>query len=91
MDITAYPPRVRAGQTSKISWRATNVPGASPSCTVSGPGMTTVNVAAGATPTCAIPNSSATPVINSQSTYTITCAGVSKPVVVNVIPKFVDF
>jgi hypothetical protein len=89
--ITAAPNRVRAGQPSTIAWTATNVPGASPSCTISGPGMATQTIPAGTSPTCAIPNSSATPTINGQSVYTITCGGVSKTVTVNVIPKFVNF
>ncbi|MDB4992299.1 MAG: hypothetical protein JWL75_544 [Parcubacteria group bacterium] len=88
--IAAAPGRVRVGQTSTISWTATNVPGASPTCTVSGPGVSQ-SIPAGGTPTCAIPNGSASPTINTQSTYTITCAGISKSVTVNVIPKFIEF
>jgi hypothetical protein len=90
MTITASPARVTSGQTSTIAWTATNVPGASPSCSISGPGLSR-NAGAGAAPTCSITNDSAAPTINAQSTYTITCAGVSKSVTVNVVPKFINF
>lgn len=88
--ILANPSRVRAGSTSTITWSASNIPGASPSCTISGPGVSQ-NVSASAPPSCNIPNGSANPVINTQSTYTITCAGVSKSVTVNVLPKIIEF
>lgn len=89
--ITASPDRVKEGDTSTISWTASSVGGASPSCTISGPGVSQV-VPAGATPSCQIPNGSATPTITRQSTYTITCTdGATRSVTVNIVPKFVEF
>ncbi len=91
LSITASPDRVKEGSTATTSWTATGVGGATPSCTVSGPGVSQV-VAAGAVPSCQIPNGSASPIILKQSTYTITCSdGATKSVTVNVIPKFLEF
>lgn len=88
LDITAVPNRVRAGQTSTVSWTASNV--SSGSCTVSGPGVSQT-IPAAAAPQCTIPNGSATPVISTQSTYTITCGATSESVTVNVIPQYQEF
>lgn len=91
VSISASPDRVKAGNTSTITWNATNVGGAAPSCTISGPGVSQV-VAAGALPSCQIPNGSASPTITRQSTYTITCTdGASRSVTVNVVPEFIEF
>lgn len=89
LTITATPSRVRVGQTSAIAWSATGVPGASASCTVSGPGVSWSS-AVTASPQCSA-TGSANPTIITQSTYTLTCGGSSKSVTVNVIPNFQEF
>lgn len=87
--ITANPDRVRSGQTSNISWTATNVDS---SCVISGPGVSQTTPASG---TCAPVSGSASPspTITVQSVYTISCdSGESTAqAVVNLIPRFIEF
>ncbi|HEY0948534.1 MAG TPA: CARDB domain-containing protein [Candidatus Paceibacterota bacterium] len=89
LTITATPERVRAGQSSTITWNATGVNGESATCTVSGPGISWSSPVSAA-PQCSV-GGSASATIASQSTYTLTCGGVSENVVVNVIPKIIEF
>lgn len=89
LTITAAPERVRAGQSTTLSWNASNVPGDGASCTVSGPGVSWTS-GVSAAPSCSISGSTSV-TISSQSTYTITCGGETKSVVVNVIPKIIEF
>jgi hypothetical protein len=84
--ISANPIRVRAGETSTITWSATGV---DRSCVISGPNLS--RTIGGST--CNIPNGTASPRIDTQSVYRIVCdEGESQDeVVVNVIPQFDEF
>lgn len=86
VSITANPDRVRSGQTSTVSWSATGVDS---SCTISGPGVNQTVPGA----SCVIPNGSANPTITAQSVYTISCDGGERTaqVIVNLIPRFIEF
>ncbi|MES2931721.1 MAG: CARDB domain-containing protein [Patescibacteria group bacterium] len=89
LSITAVPNRVRAGQSSEIRWSASGVNGQNATCSVSGPGVSWTS------PVSAPLECSAagfeTEVINTQSTYTLTCGTQSRSVTVNVIPSFQEF
>lgn len=89
LEITATPSRVRAGQSSVISWNASGVNGEGATCSVTGPGVSWTS-AVSAVPACSATGSE-TETISTQSTYTLTCAGQSKSVVVNVIPGIIEF
>lgn len=89
LTITATPTRVRAGQQVTLAWSASGVNGQNATCTVSGPGVSWSS-AVSASPQCSA-SGSANPSINTQSTYTLTCAGVSESTTVNVIPSFQEF
>lgn len=89
LTITATPSRVRSGEVSTVSWSATGVPGASASCTVSGPGVSWSSAVTGS-PQCSA-SGSAAPTISTQSTYTLACGAYSESVTVNVIPNFQEF
>jgi hypothetical protein len=89
LTITATPNRVRSGQSVALAWSATGINGENASCTVSGPGVSWSSAVTGV-PECSA-SGSATPTITTQSTYTLTCAGVSESVTVNVIPNFQEF
>lgn len=89
LTITANPVRVRSGQTTTLSWSATNILGQNATCSVSGPGVSWSS-AVSEPPLCAV-SGSATPTITTQSVYTLTCGHQSKSVVVNVIPQFEEF
>lgn len=89
LSITASPARVRSGQASTVTWSATNVIGQNASCTVSGPGVSWTS-AVSASPVCSA-SGSATPIITTQSTYTLTCGAATDSVTVNVIPNFQEF
>lgn len=89
LNITANPVRVRSGQTTTISWNATNILGQNATCSVSGPGISWSS-AVSEPPLCAV-SGSATPTITTQSVYTLTCGHQSDTVVVNVIPQFEEF
>lgn len=89
LTITATPTRVRAGQTATVTWSATGVNGQNATCSVSGPGVSWSS-AVSPVPQCSA-SGSATPTINTQSTYTLTCGGASESVTVNVIPNFQEF
>lgn len=89
LTIAATPNRVRAGQPSTITWSATGIPGASATCSVSGPGVSWSSSVT-ASPQCSA-SGSASPTINTQSTYTLTCGVYSESVTVNVIPNFQEF
>lgn len=81
--------RVQQGSTVNLTWSASNVSG---TCTVSGPGVNQTSTPSPA-PACVLPSGSiTTPAISTQSVYTITCTGgVTDRVVVNVIPKIIEF
>lgn len=83
--ISATPDRVRAGESTTISWSASGVA----SCTISGPGLNQTVAAA----SCVLPSGSANVAISGQSVYTITCDGTSatKQVVVNLLPRVEEF
>ena len=85
-NISASPDRVREGQTTTVTWNASGVDS---SCTITGPGINQTVTAN----SCVLPNGSATPTITSQSVYTIRCDNneFSDQVVVNVIPRFIEF
>lgn len=89
LTITATPNRVRAGQSVALVWSADGVNGQNATCSVSGPGVSW-SAAVAAAPVCTAAGS-ANPTITTQSTYTLTCAGQSKSVTVNVIPNFLEF
>lgn len=89
LTITATPNRVRAGQSVALTWSADGVNGQNATCSVSGPGVSW-SAAVAAAPVCTA-SGSANPTITTQSTYTLTCAGQSKSVTVNVIPNFQEF
>lgn len=89
LTITATPDRVRVGQPTTLTWSATGVNGENASCTVSGPGVSWSSTVTGV-PQCSA-SGSANTTIQTQSTYTLTCAGVSESVTVNVIPNFTEF
>lgn len=89
LTITATPARLREGQSTALTWSATGVNGQSATCTVSGPGVSWSS-AVSAAPVCSA-SGSANPTISTQSTYTLTCGGVSESVTVNVIPNFTEF
>ncbi len=89
LTITATPNRVRAGQSSVVTWSASGVNGEGASCTVTG--LTTPwSSAVSAAPVCSA-GSSATETINTQRTFTLTCGGQSQSVTVNVIPGIIEF
>ncbi|MDB4992304.1 MAG: hypothetical protein JWL75_549 [Parcubacteria group bacterium] len=83
--ITAAQTRIRSGGTTTITYAASGVSGA---CTVTGPGAPgAVNPAS-----CNVGSTSfPTPALQTQTTYTITCPGATSQVIVNVIPKFIEF
>lgn len=89
LTLTATPARVRAGQSSTLTWSATGVNGEDATCTVSGPGVSWTS-AVTTSPSCSA-SGTANTTISTQSTYTLTCAGVSESVTVNVIPNFQEF
>lgn len=90
VSISASPLRVRAGQTSTVSWNASGISGASADCTVSGPGISWTQTVS-APPQCSV-SDSATVTINNQSTYTLSCDNAEPvSVTVNVIPNFEEF
>lgn len=89
LTITATPARVRSGQSTTLTWNATGVNGQNATCSVSGPGVSWTSSVT-TSPSCSA-SGTATTVINTQSTYTLTCNGVSKSVTVNVIPNFIEF
>lgn len=77
MSITGTPDRVNTNGTSRISWTADSTCG----CTVTGPGI--------ASPV--VPTGSQNVSVTKQSTYTLTCNGVKKTAIVNLVPKFENF
>lgn len=89
LDITATPARVRTGQTAELAWSASNVNSASPSCTVTGPGVAWSS-ATSAAPSCSASGSATTPELTARSTYTLSCGGQTKTVTVNVIPSIIE-
>lgn len=89
LTITATPARLREGQSTTLTWSATGVNGQNASCTVSGPGVSWSS-AVTAAPVCSA-SGSANPTIQTQSTYTLTCGGMTESVTVNVIPNFTEF
>ncbi len=82
VSISADPARVRTGNTSTISWSATEVD----SCTITGPGLTPNPRSDFSAVTTSQPVT-----ISTQSTYTITCDSLSDSVTVNIIPVFDEF
>ena len=89
LTLTATPSRVRSGQSVALAWSATGVNGQNATCTVSGPGVSWSS-AVTTSPSCST-SGSANTTIQTQSTYTLTCNGVSESVTVNVIPNFEEF
>lgn len=89
LSITATPSRVRAGQSSAIAWSATGVNGEGATCTVTGPGISWSS-AVSLAPVCSAAGAQTT-TITTQSTYTLTCGGESRSVIVNVIPGIREF
>lgn len=90
LTITAVPDRVRAGQSSTITWSASGINGENADCTVTGPGVSWSS-AVSAVPVCSA-SGSATATISTQSTYTLTCDNAQpKTATVNVIPNFQEF
>ena len=92
--ITANPARVRSGDSSVISWSATDVK--EKSCTISGPGLSITNVPPLGFFSIATTSSGSISIIG-QSTYTITCSKKvdSSPITswisVNILPIFQEF
>jgi triacylglycerol esterase/lipase EstA (alpha/beta hydrolase family) len=80
VSISANPTLVNAGDTSTISWSASDVN----SCIVSGPGLSSTNLSGSQVVT-----------ISTQQTYTITCQTNASPITqsatVNVVPGFNEF
>ncbi len=97
--ITATPSRVVSGGSVVVSWSATGVT-TGVACTltgtnIGGPGFNTTNSTLSDT-SCDITNAASTNTttilnVTTQSTYTVTCEGVSRSVTVNVLPKFNEF
>lgn len=83
LTLTGNPDRVKPGTTTTVNYSATGVT----SCTLSGPGAPAV------TPnSCSLPQGSfTTPAITTQTTYTLTCDSVSKTLIINVLPKIIEF
>jgi hypothetical protein len=90
LSLTASASRVKVGQTVTLNWSASGINGQNATCTVTGPGVSWSSPVSAA-PTCSVPNGSATPIITTQSTYTLTCGSQSTSVLVNVIPNFIPF
>jgi hypothetical protein len=86
--FTANPDRVRADNNTG-STLTYNAAGVDTSCVISGPNVSTT-VPANA---CAVSGSLRTPQITQQSTYRISCDGgeATASVIVNIIPKFLEF
>ncbi len=89
--ITATPDRIHANDPITITYTASNV---NTSCTITGPGISPSQVIPAAS--CSIPangGSISIPAntITTQTTYTITCDGITQQTVVNVLPKFQEF
>ncbi len=84
--ITAAPNRIQPNTSTTLSWSASGV---NTSCTISGPGVSQPAPAA----SCSVaPGTIPTPLLTTQSTYTITCDGtVLSTVIINVVPKFQEF
>ena len=93
MSIAASPNRVHVGDATNLTWTASNVPGASPSCKVTRSDNATpiTTVAAGAYPTCKIPDGSSQQTVTTQTVFTLDCGGVATSTIVNVIPGFTEF
>ncbi|HYE22998.1 MAG TPA: CARDB domain-containing protein [Candidatus Paceibacterota bacterium] len=89
LTITAEPSRVNIGQSVELEWSARGVNGQNATCTVTGPGVSWSGPVSLA-PSCSV-SGSANPVINTQSTYTLTCGATSESVIVNVVPDVVEF
>jgi len=92
--ITAAPTIVKQGSTSTISWSATGVT-AGTSCAITGAnvggaGVNSVTSSA-ADSSCTVATGTKTPTISGQTTFTITCGGASKAVLVNVVPTIKEF
>lgn len=79
--LSANPSRVHLGETTTISWSASQVN----SCSISGPGLPPTSGLSG----------TRNIVIAEQSTYTITCqtnsSPITKTIIVNLIPSFQEF
>ena len=92
--INAVPNRVAKGNSSTITWSASGINGNNATCSITGPGVSVLNVPVGPPPACAIPTigNSAQPSINAQSKYVISCSNSSSSsTVVNLIPTFKEF
>jgi len=85
-DISADPIRVVKGGTTTLTYGGG---GTDAACTVSGPG---VSVTSAAPTSCTVsPATIPNVVINTQSTYTVTCGAATKSVIVNVVPDYSEF
>lgn len=84
--IAAAPARLGTAGSVNLSYSASNVLGSS--CTVTG---TDGYSATYPTNACSVANTSVVRPISKQTTYTITCDGVSKSVTVNFDPSFKEF
>ena len=89
LTITANPTRVEAGDSVELEWSASGVLGENATCSVSGPGVSWTSGVSPA-PVCSVEGTTTT-IVNSQSTYTLTCGSDSASVTVNVIPNFEEF
>ncbi|MDB5189379.1 MAG: hypothetical protein JWL82_336 [Parcubacteria group bacterium] len=83
--------RVNIGDSVLLTYGATGMP--SGSCVVTGPASFTPITTAAADPaTCTIPIAGTqTGAITAQSTYTMTCGTAKASIIVNIIPKFIEF
>lgn len=91
--IVAFPPRVKKGSTTGISWSIDRAPGSS--CVVSGPG---ISYTSPTIPSCTGPvpldetTGSTTPAITNKVVYNVVCNGVEvASTTVNLIPTFNEF
>ena len=82
--ITASPTRVQNGNSTTLSWSASGVT----SCSVTGPGGTTISNTFSNTAT-----TTQSVTVTGQSKYTLSCDGgaASSSVIVNVVPKYNEF
>ena len=85
-NIDASPLRVRAGQTTTVTWSATAI---DTNCVITGPGYVETVTAV----SCVIPDGRTTRTITTQSQFTISCdnGAAVDSVIVNVIPEFEEF
>ena len=85
-NIDASPLRVRAGETTTVTWSASAI---DTNCLITGPGYSQTVTAV----SCVIPDGTTTRTVTTQSQFTISCdnGAAVDSVIVNVIPEFEEF